>query len=56
MNEATHLSDTGGETLGARALPRLHLAPRASIFDVRAEDVAFDGYDPWPTIKAAVAV
>ena len=39
-----------------RALPRLHLAPRASIFDVRAEDVAFEGYDPWPTIKAAVAV
>ncbi len=39
-----------------RALPHLHLAPRASIFDVRAEDVAFEGYDPWPTIKAAVAV
>jgi thymidylate synthase len=39
-----------------RPLPRLQLAPRASIFDVRAEDVAFEGYDPWPTIKAAVAV
>jgi thymidylate synthase len=40
-----------------RALPRLVLSDRPkSIFDVRYEDVAFDGYDPWPAIKAPVAV
>ena len=39
-----------------RALPKLVLAPSASIFDVKAEDVKFEGYDPWPAIKAPVAV
>jgi thymidylate synthase len=39
-----------------RALPTLKLAPFKSLFDVRAEDIAFEGYDPWPAIKAPVAV
>jgi thymidylate synthase len=36
--------------------PLLKLTPRASLFDYRFEDVAFEGYDPYPAIKAAVAV
>jgi thymidylate synthase len=39
-----------------RPLPRLILRPTASLFDVTYEDVAFEGYDPWPAIKAPVAV
>ena len=39
-----------------RALPRLNLNPTASLFDVKYEDIAFEGYDPWPAIKAPVAV
>jgi thymidylate synthase len=44
-----------------RPLPRLKLAPprpssRGALFDLRAEDVAFEGYEPWPAIKAPVAV
>ena len=39
-----------------RALPTLKLAARESLFDYRPEDVVFDGYDPAPGIKAAVAV
>ena len=39
-----------------RALPRLALRPATSLFDVTYEDVAFVGYDPWPAIKAPVAV
>ncbi len=44
-----------------RPLPKLRLAPaapspRGALFDLRAEDIAFDGYDPWPAIKAPVAV
>ncbi|MDE3175974.1 MAG: thymidylate synthase [Pseudomonadota bacterium] len=38
-----------------RALPRLKLSG-GGLFDVKAEDVAFEGYEPWPAIKAAVAV
>jgi thymidylate synthase len=39
-----------------RALPKLKLAPINSLFDIAAQDVAFEDYDPWPAIKAPVAV
>jgi thymidylate synthase len=44
-----------------RALPRLVLkpaapSPRGALFDLQAEDIAFEGYEPWPAIKAPVAV
>jgi thymidylate synthase len=39
-----------------RPLPRLTLAPRDDLFAFTREDVAIESYDPWPHIKAAVAV
>jgi thymidylate synthase len=44
-----------------RALPRLVLSPakpspRGALFDLEAEAIRFEGYDPWPAIKAPVAV
>jgi thymidylate synthase len=40
-----------------RALPQLKLNPAVTdLFAFRYEDVAFEGYDPHPAIKAAVAV
>jgi len=44
-----------------RALPRLKLAPakpspRGALFDIDAETIAFEGYEPWPAIRAPVAV
>jgi thymidylate synthase len=40
-----------------RALPRLQLNPaRASLFDFVYDDIAIEGYDPHPAIKAPVAV
>ena len=39
-----------------RALPRLKLAAAPSLFDFKYDDIAFEGYDPWPAIKAPVAV
>src|SRR5574337_786264 len=39
-----------------RPPPRLKLGDIGSIFDLNAEAVAFEGYDPWPAIKAPVAV
>ena len=40
-----------------RALPRMKLARRPeSIFDYRFEDFVIEGYDPWPGIKAPIAV
>ena len=39
-----------------RPLPKLKLGDVGSIFDVNADAIAFEGYDPWPAIKAPVAV
>ena len=40
-----------------RPLPRLKLASETgSLFDIRYEDIAVEGYDPWPAIRAPVAV
>jgi thymidylate synthase len=39
-----------------RPLPRLVLGDVGSIFDLNADAIAFEGYDPWPAIKAKVAV
>jgi thymidylate synthase len=38
-----------------RPLPRLVLAPGA-LFETRYEDIAIEGYDPWPAIAAPIAV
>ena len=40
-----------------RALPRLHLNPQATdLFGFEYEDFTLEGYDPYPAIKAPVAV
>ena len=39
-----------------RPLPRLKLGDVGSIFDLNADAIAFEGYDPWPAIRAKVAV
>ena len=40
-----------------RALPTMKLNPEVrSIFDFRYEDFVLEGYDPWPAIKAPIAV
>jgi thymidylate synthase len=39
-----------------RPLPRLKLGDVGSIFDIDPGAIAFEGYDPWPAIKAPVAV
>jgi thymidylate synthase len=44
-----------------RRPPRLRLAPaapspRGALFDLKAETISFEGYDPWPAIRASVAV
>ena len=39
-----------------RSLPRLKLSDIGSIFDINADAIAFEGYDPWPAIRAPVAV
>ena len=40
-----------------KPLPRMRLNPAVrSLFDFRFEDFTLEGYDPWPAIKAPVAV
>ncbi len=40
-----------------RALPRLRLNPEVrSLFDFTFDDIAFENYEPWPAIRAPVAV
>jgi len=40
-----------------RPLPRLSLSDRPrSLFDFRYEDITIENYDPWPAIRAPVAV
>ena len=39
-----------------RDFPRLVLPPRASLFDYAYEDMALEGYDPHPLIRAPIAV
>ena len=39
-----------------RDFPRLVLTPRASLFDYAYEDMALEGYDPHPLIRAPIAV
>jgi thymidylate synthase len=40
-----------------RPLPKVAFDPAVtSLFDFRYEDIALEGYDPWPAIKASVAV
>jgi thymidylate synthase len=40
-----------------RALPRMQISPAVtSIFDFKYENFELEGYDPWPHIKAPVAV
>ena len=40
-----------------RTLPKMHINPDVKdIFSFRAEDFTLEGYDPWPAIKAPVAI
>lgn len=39
-----------------RPAPALRLSPKGDLFSYEPEDIAFDGYDPHPLIKAPIAV
>jgi thymidylate synthase len=39
-----------------RALPTMHVADRSDLFAFELGDFVLEDYDPWPHIKAPVAV
>ncbi len=54
---ANHLDQAAEQlTREPRPFPILTLAPKRDLFAFDYEDIAFDGYDPWPKIAAPIAV
>ena len=55
LNHMEQVKEQLGRT--PRALPTMHINPEVKdIFAFKIEDFTLEGYDPWPAIKAPVAV